>query len=300
MKQLLLIDANSLIHRAFHALPPLTNKAGEVIQAVYGISTILLKLWKEDKPEYAAALFDRPEPTFRDAKYAEYKAQRAATADELTAQMHKVPDLFKFWGIKSFDAKGFEADDLIATLAHKFGEEKDLQVVILTGDLDTLQLVKGDKVVVKAFRKGVSDTVIYNDSAVKERYNLSPAQMIDYKSLVGDASDNIKGISGIGPKTACGLLTEFGSIEKALTKMPDSRIKEKLMASGDEIMLLKELVTLIKDVPVKIDDLSELEVKEDYEGLKLFFEEQGFSALLKRLEGESKDAKPEASQGQIF
>lgn len=299
-KELLLIDANSLVHRAFHALPPLTNKAGEVIQAIYGVSTILLKLWKENKPEYAAALFDRPEPTFRDVKFADYKAQRAATADDLVVQLKKIPDLFKFWGIKSFDSKGFEADDLIATLAHKFKKEKDLEIVILTGDLDTLQLVEDEHIVVRAFRKGVSDTMIYNEAAVKERYGLKPKQMVDYKALVGDASDNIKGLSGVGPKTASNLLNEFGDIKTALKKMPDSGLKEKLANSQDEIALLQELVTLRTDAPVELKGIEELEVKEDYVGLKTFFEDQGFKTLLARLLSDNGEEKPQTSQGKIF
>src|ERR1700722_7855906 len=214
MKRLLLIDANSIIHRAFHALPPFTGPDGRPTGALYGISAMMLNLWRDSRPDYVAALFDRPEPTFRDKKYAEYKGQRPPTADELVAQIIEARKLFEAFGIKFFEKPGFEADDLIATLAEKFRYEKDVQVVILTGDRDTLQLVEDDKVVVKIFNKGVSDTTIYDEKAVIEKYGLKPNQLIDYKALVGDASDNIKGVPGVGPKTAQELIKKFGTIEK--------------------------------------------------------------------------------------
>src|SRR6266404_1825698 len=140
MRTLLLIDANSLIHRSFHALPPLTAKDGKPVQAIYGIGSILLRLWRDERPEYAAALFDRPEPTFRKKMYAEYKAQRPAAPTELISQIIEAHNIFPAFGIKTFEKPGFEADDLIATFAEKFKHESDVQVVILTGDRDTLQL----------------------------------------------------------------------------------------------------------------------------------------------------------------
>ncbi len=202
MKTLLLIDANSIIHRSFHALPPLTTKDGKPAQAIYGIGSILLKLWRDGRPEYAAALFDRPEPTFRKKMYVEYKAQRPAAPTELISQIIEAHNIFPAFGIKTFERPGFEADDLIATFAEKFKKEKDVQVVILTGDRDTLQLVEGEKVVVRTFKTGVSETLTYDEAAVKEKYGLLPNQLIDYKALVGDPSDNIKGVPGVGPKTA--------------------------------------------------------------------------------------------------
>ena len=157
MKKLLLIDANSIIHRSFHAIPPFTAPDGRPSGAIYGIASILLKLWREEKPDYAAALFDRPEPTFRDEKYAEYKAQRPPAADELISQIIEAHNLFQAFGIKTFEKARYEADDLIATLAIKFKDIPDLQVVILTGDRDTLQLVEGDKLVVKTPGRGPRD-----------------------------------------------------------------------------------------------------------------------------------------------
>ena len=143
MKKLLLIDANSIIHRSFHALPPFTAPDGKPSGAIYGLASILLKLWREERPDYAAALFDRPEPTFRDEKYAEYKAQRPPTADELISQLIEAHKLFEAFGIKTYEKPGYEADDLIATLAEQFKSLPDVQVVILTGDRDTLRWWKG-------------------------------------------------------------------------------------------------------------------------------------------------------------
>ena len=158
MKTLLLIDANSIIHRSFHALPPFTAPDGRPTGALYGLSSIMLKLWREEKPDYAAALFDRPEPTFREEKYKEYKAQRPPAPDALISQIIEAHNLFGKFSIKTLEAPGFEADDLIATLAEKFSREPDTQIVILTGDKDTLQLVRGDKIVVRPFQKYLCDT----------------------------------------------------------------------------------------------------------------------------------------------
>src|SRR3989344_1177927 len=211
MRTLLLIDANSILHRCFHALPTLTSSTGEPAQALYGTASILLKILRDAPPAYAAALFDRPEPTFRKEKFAEYKAQRPPTHADLVGQLHVAPELFRASGIRPFDAPGWEADDLIATLARRFGEA-DLRVEILTGDRDTLQLVRGDKVVVRTFVKGISETAIHDEAAVREKYGLPPDKLADYKALVGDPSDNIPGVVGVGPKTAADLLRRFGDI----------------------------------------------------------------------------------------
>lgn len=229
MKQLLLIDANSIIHRSFHAIPPFTGPSGEPTGALYGIASILLKLWKEDKPNYVAALFDRPEPTFRKKMYEAYKAQRPPAPDVLISQIIEAHRLFEAFGIRTFEKAGFEADDLIATFAEKFKKENDLQVVILTGDRDTLQMVEGDRLVVRTFNKGVSDTTTYDEKTVIEKYGLSPRQMVDYKSLVGDPSDNIKGVQGIGPKTATELVQRYGDIDTMYREAEhDEKLKRKL------------------------------------------------------------------------
>ncbi len=240
MKTLLLIDANSIIHRSFHALPPLTVPNGEPSGAIYGIASILLKLFRDDdRPDYAAALFDRPEPTFRDKIYAEYKAQRPPAATELVSQIIEAHNLFQAFDIKTFEKPGYEADDLIATFAEHFSakggsasggrKDEDLRVVILTGDRDTFQLVTDDTLVVRMFNTGISDTTIYNEAAVIQKYELAPAQLVDYKALVGDLSDNIKGVPGVGPKTATELIKRFGTIENLYAHVEgDAKLEKRI------------------------------------------------------------------------
>ena len=303
LKTLFLIDANSIIHRCFHAMPPLTAADGRPIQAIYGLTNILLKIVREENPEYAAALFDRPEPTFRKEKYPEYKAQRPPTPDDLISQIIEAQTLFRKFGIRVFEKPGFEADDLIATLAEKFGDEPDVAVVILTGDLDTLQMVRGKKVVVRAFRKGISETTIYDEHAVQERYGLQPKEMADYKALVGDASDNIKGAPGIGPKTASELIKRFGTIENMydnINKLPE-KVREKFQKAEAEIRLSKKLVELETKLDVGISGIEELKRIDGKETLKKYFRELGFETFLKRLEnGTNPKAKNQSHQGNIF
>ncbi|MEK7507991.1 MAG: 5'-3' exonuclease H3TH domain-containing protein [Patescibacteria group bacterium] len=285
MKTLLLIDANSIIHRSFHALPSLTSKDGKPVQAIYGLSSIFLKLFRENKPDYAAALFDRPEPTFRKEKYAEYKAQRPKAPDELVQQIIEARNFFPAFGIKAFEKPGFEADDLIATLAEKFKNEPDVQVVILTGDRDTLQLVEGEKVVVRTFKTGISDTITYDERAVIEKYSLRPNQLIDYKALVGDQSDNIKGVPGIGPKTAVAVLNRFGTLEDAYNHLSDdSKLEARLKPFRKDAFLAKELVTLERNAPIELGGIESLKLNYTENEVKKFFAEMGFEALLRRLE----------------
>ncbi len=314
MKTLLLIDANSIIHRSFHALPPFTGPDGRPTGALYGLSAMLLTLLRTAKPDYAAALFDTPEPTFRDAKYKEYKAQRPRAADELIAQIIEARKLFGAFGIAVFEKPGYEADDLIATLAEKFRGVKaageDVQVIILTGDRDTLQLVEGEKVVVKMFIKGVSDTMIYDETAVEAKYGLKPNQMIDYKALVGDASDNIKGVPGIGPKTATEMLQKFGTLEKVFEALPgDEKIAKKLGPFKKEAELSKELVILDRHAPIDFldgnDGLETLALHENKEAIAEYFRTLGSQTLLKRLEGQdpgevTAKPKPKNAQTPLF
>lgn len=282
MKKLLLIDANSLIHRAFHALPPMTAPDGSASQAIYGVARILLKLWREEKPDYAAALFDRPEPTFRDELYKEYKGQRPPAPDELISQLIAIHDLFPLFGIKVFEKAGFEADDLIATLAKKFGGEDDLETTIFTGDLDSLQLVN-EKVSVRVPQKGISETTIYTPEAVKERYGLYPESIADYKSLVGDNSDNIKGVPGIGPKTAAKLLQKYGNLASLLAEEKDEEVLKKIAPYKEQALLAEKLVRLQTDAPFAIKGLEDISVSSDERGLEAYFGEKGFSSLVKQM-----------------
>ena len=208
----LVIDGNSLLHRAWHAIPVLQTKDGTPVNALYGFLSILFKAWKDLNPSCIAVAFDRKEPTFRDKMYKEYKAGREKQPDELYAQIPMIVQALEFFNIPSISKAGFEADDILATVAEKLKKEK-LETIILTGDQDTMQLVGGNTKVC-TFKKGISDTMVYDEAAVEARYGLKPEQMVDYKSLRGDPSDNIPGVKGIGEKTAVALLTEFGTLEK--------------------------------------------------------------------------------------
>lgn len=282
---LLLIDVHALIHRFFHALPPLTTPQGEPIGAIYGVCGVLLKIINEQKPDYIAAAFDTPEKTFREEQFKEYKAHRPPTADELIAQIKRTPEVFDLFGIKRFAVPGFEADDVIGTLAEKFKKEKNLQVMILSGDNDVLQLVESDKVVAQMTKTGITETVLYNEAAVEERYGLKPRQLPDLKGFLGDVSDNIPGVKGIGPKTATPLLQEFGSVEEIFENLALIPVKtsKKIEGHKDEAIFSKKLATIRRDVPIEVF-LAELSVRPlDKEKLAGFFENLGFKTLKERL-----------------
>ncbi len=293
MKKLLLIDANSLIHRSYHALPPFTTPEGKPSGAIYGIASILLRLWRDDRPDYVAALFDRPEPTFRDEKYAEYKAQRPPAPDELIQQIIEAHHLFAAFGITTFEKAGYEADDLIATLAVHFKPVPDLQVVILTGDRDTLQLVDGEKLVVQVFKTGISDTMVYDEPAVKEKYGgLAPAQLVEYKALVGDSSDNIKGVPGVGPKTGTELIKRFGTVEHLFAHIhEDPKLAQRFGQYRKDAELSRELVQLETHAPIDMPELEALRPFPNTNPAEAYFVAMGFATLVKRMHGEDPSGK---------
>ncbi len=231
-KTFVVIDGNALIHRSFHALPPLTTKQGVQVNAVYGFTTVLLRMLRELKPDYLAATFDLAAPTFRHKAYAEYKATRVKAPQELYDQIPMVKEVVRAFHIPIFEKEGFEADDLIGTLVKKPTPTKR---VIVTGDNDTLQLVDSD-VSVYTLRKGVGDTALFDEVAVQEKYGLRPDQLVDLKALRGDPSDNIPGIKGIGEKTAVLVLQTFGTLE-ALYRALDENSK-KLSVVSDRIQTL--------------------------------------------------------------
>ena len=286
MKTLLLIDASALIYRFFHALPPLTTPDHKPIQGIYGLANVLLKILREQKPDYASAALDRPEKTFREEQFKEYKIHRPPAPDALSSQLQAMPELFQVFDIKTFEKAGFEADDIIGTLAQKFLEVPDLKIVILSGDLDILQLVKDEKIVGQIIKTGVANTEIYNEAKVIERYGLTPAELPDYKALVGDASDNIPGIKGIGPKSALELLKEFKNLENIFEDLPiiNLKIAKKLEGKKEEAFMYRKLATIKKDVPIAVPDLEELRIIEPLKDkLAEYFTRLGFVSLIKRL-----------------
>lgn len=251
MKTLLIIDASAIIHRSFHALPPLTSPVGEPINAIYGLVNTLIKVLGKQPPDYIAAAFDRPEPTFRKKMFADYKAHRPPAPSELISQIIKAREVFEKFKIPPFEIPGYEGDDLIGTLTEKFRKEKDLRIIILTGDLDTLQLVEDSKIVVQFLEKKIGETKIYDEEAIKVRYELRPDQLIDYKALVGDPSDNIPGLKGVGQKTAAGLLQKYDSLEKIYAEMPPTdKLAAKILPFQKEALLCKKLAAIDLEAPL--------------------------------------------------
>lgn len=305
MKKLVLIDASAIIYKAFYALPELTNRKGEQINAIYGFSSILLKIINELKPNYIAAAYDLAAPTFRHIEYKEYKAKRVKKPDELIEQIPKTKEILKGFNIPVLEKKGFEADDVIGTIAKRFTNKK-IEILILTGDLDTLQLVDKN-IKVYSLRKGMTDIMIYREKEVFERYELKPEQMIDYKGLRGDPSDNIPGVVGVGEKTAINLLKEFRTIENLynkIEKITDKQIEEhkfltkklveRLKENKEMAFFSKRLATIREDVPIKVS-LKDLDWKKDFdiEKAKQIFEQFHFKSLIKRLPGYKPEVQPE-------
>jgi len=257
--KVVLIDAHALLHRAYHALPDFTSSRGEPTGGLYGLAAILIKLIGELKPDYLVACYDRAEPTFRKQIYDDYKAGRAKAEPELVSQLIRSRDVFTALGIPIYDQPGFEADDIIGTICDRLIEKENLQIVIASGDMDTLQLVRGDQVVVYTLKKGLNDTVIYDEPAVRARFGFAPERLVDYKGLRGDPSDNIIGILGIGEKTATTLIQTFGSIEDIYQRLKKDekvfadrgikpRIVELLKANEEEALFSKTLALIRRDV----------------------------------------------------
>ncbi len=284
-KTLLLIDTHALLHRFFHALPPLTTPDGDPIQAIYGLSGVLLKILEERKPEFVAAAFDTPEKTFREERFKDYKIHRPPTAPELIRQLVRAEEVFTVFKIKTFRAHGFEADDVIGTFAARFAGER-VTVEILSGDLDLLQLVRDGRVAVLITKTGLTSIDVYHEKEVRERYGLSPSALRDYKGLVGDTSDNIPGVKGVGPKTARELITEFKSLEGIFENLViiSEKIRKKLAGAKEIAFLSRELSTIVTNVPLSTPALEELARKPlDVPALSAYFASLGFRTLVERL-----------------
>lgn len=263
-RTIVLLDSHAIIHRAYHALPNFANSEGVPTGALYGLLSMIIRLIEELKPDYIVAAYDLPKPTFRHHAYEQYKAGRMKADDDLVTQIISSREVFKALGIPMLDAEGFEADDVIGTLVGKLKKIDDLSIIIASGDMDTLQLVEGKKVQVFTLKKGITDTIIYDEAGVNERYGFSPLQLIDYKGLRGDPSDNIIGVPGIGEKTATTIIQKFGSIEalyEALEKDPANgkqagltdRIVNILLEHKDDAFFSKTLATIRFDAPIEYD-----------------------------------------------
>lgn len=292
---LVLLDSHAILHRSFHALPPFTSPAGEPTGAVYGFTAMLLKIIRELKPNYLAACYDLPEPTFRHIAFKEYKIQRPKMADELVGQIEKSREILNAFNIAIYEFPGFEADDILGTIAEKVKDEKNLKVIIASGDLDTLQLVKGEEVVVYMLSKGVNEAIFYDEKAVEKRYGFSPKLLPDFKGLKGDPSDNIIGVPGIGEKSAGELIQKFGSLDNIYEQIKKdesellkagikARVIQLLKENEEKARFSRDLAKIRQDAPI-LFVLSESSWKETYdpEKTKFLFEKFGFKSLLTRL-----------------
>ncbi|PIP23382.1 MAG: hypothetical protein COX90_03510 [Candidatus Nealsonbacteria bacterium CG_4_10_14_0_2_um_filter_38_17] len=293
-ERLIVIDSNSIIHRAFHALPPLTTKSGELINAVYGFLLVFFKVIRELHPDHIVACFDFPGRNFRHEQFKEYKAKRPKTPEDLCTQIALVKDIIEKFNVVILEKEGFEADDLIGTVVNlvQGDKEKRVEVFILSSDNDVLQLVN-PSTKVYSLKKGVKDTIIYDEKGVEEKYQgLRPDQLIDYKALRGDPSDNIPGVKGIGEKGAIDLIKTFVSIENLYKELEEGsvkvqalkpRIKEILAQQKKQAFFSKMLVTIKKDVPIDLT-LEQCRWK-GYNREKVInlFKDLGFLSLIERL-----------------
>jgi len=288
---LVLIDGHAMIHRAFHAVPEdLSTSKGEVVNATFGFTNLLLKAYADVRPDYMAVTFDRPSPTFRHLEFTEYKAHRPTLPDIMRPQFGRIREVVEAFGIPIYEKDGFEADDVIGTLSVQ-ATQQGVDTVILTGDMDTLQLVN-EHVKVMAAKRGITEVTNYDVNGVKLRYGLPPEKLPDFKGLVGDKSDNIPGVPGIGEKTAAKLLTDYGSLENILAHIDELTPKEQrlLREKSDQALLSKHLAIIVLDAPVKLD-LEACRVGQiNRERVLALFRELEFRTLVDKIPGSSKAA----------
>jgi len=317
-RKIILFDSHAIIHRAYHALPDFSSSSGQPTGALYGLSSMLMAIINEFKPDFMIAAFDLPKPTYRHEAYADYKSGRKALDENLSIQLKKARDVFKAFGIPIYEAEGFEADDIIGTAVEQLKKDSNNEIIIASGDMDTMQLVSKKQVKVFTLRKGIKDTVLYDEDAVFERFNFKPNQLIDFKGLRGDPSDNIIGVPGIGEKTATTLLQTFGTIEKIYDAIEkDSpkfneikitpRIIEILKEHKEEAEFSKMLATIRRDAPVQIEVPEESWMQNvPIQKIQALFGELEFRSLGERMKqifsdqnGFSHNAKDEVSESDI-
>ena len=314
-KKLVLLDAHAILHRAYHALPEFSSSKGEPTGALYGLTAMLMKIITELKPDYLIACYDLPEPTFRHDVYDAYKGKREKTEDALVAQIERSRDIFAAFNIPIYEKAGFEADDILGTIVEQTKGQKDLETIIASGDMDTLQLIDATRVRVYTLRKGIQDTILYDENAVVERFGFKPKLLPDFKGLRGDPSDNIIGVPGIGEKTATTLVRAFGSIEDmyATLKKKGSaafekagikpRISTLLLEHEEEALFSKMLALIRRDVPISFSLPQErFDEALDMDAALRLFDELSFRTLSVRFKnllgksGEVRDEVPEEKE----
>ena len=300
-KRLMLIDGHALAYRAYHAIPPLTGPSGEPTNAVFGFANMLLKAIHDHAPDYVVATFDMGR-TFRHDEYQAYKANRVEAPDDLRVQFRRVGELLAGLRIPSVAKEGYEADDLLGTLARQ-ASEQGVETVIVTGDSDTFQLITDD-VLILTPRHTFGDVQVNDKNSVRQRYGLEPGQLVDFKALVGDTSDNIPGVSGVGEKTALSLLQKYGSLEAVYEHLDDvtpQRYRRALEEGRASAFLSKHLVTIVRDVGVALDLQAARWGRLDRERVLDLFRELGFRTLVSRIpQAEPKDAWSKGSQLGLF
>lgn len=297
MSKLVLIDGHAIIHRAYHALPALTTKDGEPMNAVYGLVSMLLRTIQDLKPTHIAVAFDRKEPTFRKEVFEEYQAHRPEMDEDLDVQFEYARKVLKAFGIPTFSKAGYEADDVIAALAKQAQKEVE-EIIIVTGDQDILQLVNG-KIKVFLPSRGVTKGKVYEREDVIEKLKVAPEQVVDYKALVGDSSDNYPGVKGIGPKTAEKLLGQYKTFEevyKNIDKIKGSTA-DKLKKDKENAELSYKLAKIVSDVPVSFDKKEASAWRVNSKAVVKLFKDFGFKTLTKRVKdvGEKIDKEKQMS-----
>ena len=298
MERLMLLDGFGLVYRGYYALPPLTTSKGELVNGVFGFCSIVLRGFADLKPDYVAVCFDLSGPTFRHEQYAEYKATRTRMPDDLAAQFPKVREVVKALRIPVYELQGFEADDVIGKLTAD-AEKVPVETTIVTVDLDMLQLVT-DKTRLMTTRSGVENTVIYDPARIWERYGLRPDQMIDYKALKGDPTDNIPGVPGVGEKTAAKLVAQFGDLDTLYARIDEvkpDKLREKLREHREAVYMGRELTTIVRELPVTLDLEAARLGDYDRDTVIRLFREYEFRTLIERLpamSGEDPAAKIQA------
>ena len=324
-KRLIIIDSNSLIYRAYYALPLFTNKKGENVGAIYGFLLVFFKMIKDFQPDFVVAIFDLPAPTFRHKKYKEYKANRPPTPKEIYRQIPKIREILKIFNVPILEKEGFEADDVIGTIVNLVsntrasargkdesldsspGEsKKEIETIILSSDSDMLQLIN-NQTKVCALRRGVKNIVLYDEEMVKEKFDgLLPEQLLDFKALTGDPSDNIPGVAGVGEKTAIKLIKEFGTLEDLYEKIESTEckiqltLKAKLLENKENAFLSKMLVRIKIDTPINFS--LEKSVWGNYNKKEVVevLEKFGFYSLVKKFLLFSENNSPEVSSINII
>jgi len=258
MERLIIIDGNAILHRAFHAIPPLTTIKGELVNAIFGFLSMMLRIVHDLKPAFLVVTFDRAKPTFRKKLFKAYQAKRPKMDEGLSGQIERMHEVLEKMNVSVFEMDGYEADDVIGTITNRIknnNKNNNIETIIITGDRDILQLVS-DRVKVYMPVKGLSESKLFGEKEVEEKFGIKPSQIVDYKALVGDQSDNYPGVSGIGPKTASHLLSHFRTLERLYQKIDEvenENVKGKLKAGEKEAEMSKQLAQIVTNVPVDFD-----------------------------------------------